>query len=304
MCIMKSIFLFSAFAMLSLLSVNGQRYYYDDPYYPEGTTWVEEHIDTLYGSTRYFRTYEIGEDTLVEVGGTLEPIYKPLRKIYCDGQLLPFLLWDGNRVSLYGSMFNVYGSDFFDLYDFYYEFWNSGGLVFQNYYINKELGIEKPVLVLGSINSKQELKQMFLLDGTSCAYYTDCVVDGEILIYGIGTTAGIVSYPFLPLPDGTRPRLYSFTRNGVLLYQRGMMSGLDDVADKASGYHVVNDGAGCTVSGEGDFSAVAYDLSGRQLWQGRSDGGLIVVPAESLDDGVMLLRLQGDAGTETIKLMN
>ena len=83
-----------------------------------------------------------------------------------------------------------------------------------------------------------------------------------------------------------------------------MMSGLDDVADKASGYHVVNDGAGCTVSGEGDFSAVAYDLSGRQLWQGRSDGGLIVVPAESLDDGVMLLRLQGDAGTETIKLMN
>ena len=103
---------------------------------------------------------------------------------------------------------------------------------------------------------------------------------------------------------GETPRLYSFTRNGVLLYQRGMMSGLDDVADKASGYHVVNDGAGCTVSGEGDFSAVAYDLSGRQLWQGRSDGGLIVVPAESLDDGVMLLRLQGDAGTETIKLMN
>lgn len=299
---MKSIFLFSLVAMFLFLPVKGQ--YYDGPYFPEGTTWVEEHIDTLDGSTRYFKTYEIGEDTVVEVGGTLKPIYKSLHKVYCDGQLLPFLLWDGERVDLYGSMFNVYGSESFDLYDFYYDFWNSGALRFQNYYVNKEFGGEKPVLILGSINSKQELKKMFLLDGTSCAYYTNCVVDGEILIYGIGTTAGIVSYPFLPLSDGTRPRLYSFTRNGVLLYQRGMMSGLDDVADDTSDYKVVNDGVSCTVCGEGDFTGIAYDLSGRQLWRGRSDGGVLVVPTESLGVDVMLLRLQGASGVETVKLIN
>lgn len=302
---MKSIFLFSLVAMFSFLPVKGQTKYYDGPYFPEGTTWVEEHIDTLDGSTRYFKTYEIGEDTLVDVaGGVPEPIYKPLHKVYCDGHLLPFFLRDGDRVSLYGSMFNVFGSESFDLYDFYYEFWNSGALKFQNYYVNKEFGGEKPVLILGSINSKQELKKMFLLDGTSCAYYTDCVVDGEILIYGIGTTAGIVSYPFLPLSDGTRPRLYSFTRNGVLLYQRDLMSGLDDVADDTSDYKVVNDGSNYTVSGEGDFTGIAYDLSGRQLWQGRSDGGVLVVPAGSLGADVMLLRLQGASGVETVKLIN
>lgn len=83
-----------------------------------------------------------------------------------------------------------------------------------------------------------------------------------------------------------------------------MMSDIENAPDRMQSYRVTNDGATCTVSGVDSFTAVAYDLSGRQLWQGCSDGGVIVVPAESLDDGVMLLRLQGNAGTETIKLMN
>ena len=90
----------------------------------------------------------------------------------------------------------------------------------------------------------------------------------------------------------------------MLLYQRGMMSDIENAPDGMQGYRVTNDGATCTVSGVDSFTAVAYDLSGRQLWQGKSEGGMMSVPTETLDADVMLLRLQGDAGTETIKLMN
>lgn len=254
----------------------------DAKFYPEGTTWVDAYVGIHDGVPYRFDAYEVGSDTVLDG--------KTYNKMLNNGSPWEWLVREEAPAKVY--LRSIYDGYEFLAYDYD---WAVGKEISHGY---ADPFHEESSYVINWIG------QTTLLDGSPCDYIGTLDEDGDFILRGIGDGFGVL-IPFFELPpDGTVPRLYSFTRNGVLLYQRGMMSGLDDVADDASGYRMVNDGASCTVRGEGDFSGIAYDLSGCQLWQGRSEGGVLVVPAEEFDANVMLLRLQGDAGTETIKLMN
>ena len=254
----------------------------DTKFYPEGTAWVDAYVGIHDGVPYRFDAYEIGRDTVLDG--------KTYNKMLNNGSPLEWLMREEAPAKVY--LRSIYDGYEFLAYDY-------------DWAVGKEIshGFADPMQEESSFVISW-IGQISLLDGSPCDYIGLLGEDGDFILRGIGSGGGILTSFFELPPDGTVPRLYSFTRNGMLLYRRGMMSDIENAPDRMQSYRVTNDGATCTVSGVDSFTAVAYDLSGRQLWQGRSDGGVIVVPAESLDDGVMLLRLQGNAGTETIKLMN
>ena len=262
-------------------------------YYPDGTKWVEERKVTggVGDAVMEYDTYEVRGDTVLNGREYL--------KIYCNGKLWDWVIREEAPGRVYMRSLISKVNEFL-VYTFD---WEETGRI-EGYIDDCLYGIDIVDVDPDAYLSEVSLSRLRLLDGSYCNYVKDFYREGNDLLQGIGDTRGLF-YGFRDFDYyGETPRLYSFTRNGVLLYQRGMMSGLDDVADDTSDYKVVNDGVSCTVCGEGDFTGIAYDLSGRQLWRGRSDGGVLVVPTESLGVDVMLLRLQGASGVETVKLIN
>ena len=247
-------------------------------YYTDGVVWTEKRAD---GEATVVDTYEIEGDTTFAGSPQL---YK---KISRNGGLWEWAVREDESGKVYLRAVGkspAAGSEFL-AYDFG---WDEG----------EELPycVVKPYYVYNTYYI-QDIGRMALLDGSDCAVLPDFNGTGNSLMHVIGETAGI----FSGFKDDGAAVLQSFTRDGVVLYQKGM-SALSKPKEGMVGYAITRDGQSYTVTAASDFDAVVYDLSGRMLSYGCSSGCTFTLSFDSLPCEA-LLRLQGDAGTETLKLI-
>ena len=176
-------------------------------FFPEGTMWVEKTTNIIENSYRY-DTYLVGGDTVI--GG------ETYHKLSCNGVAAGlYLREDDGKVYAYDASF---GREFL-LYDFD---WSVGKeLVFEY----AEPDVEPMTLVIS------EIGQMRLSDGSSCDYVN--YGDDYFLLRGIGFSDGVFTHAYMQPTNGDRKVLYSFTRDGVLLYKHK-----DDAFDCQEAYWV------------------------------------------------------------------